>query len=173
MIHDETHLQAFAALQDLRVASEAAERPMPGLSASRIIAHARRNNSTADLQVERALRASPAARQLYAVALGRIVRASSLSVAAAADQVTERRVGTWRLEIVQETDGMAWLVIHALDQGPVVTMIELRRPDGSGRRLHLGTPIDQVFQLPLDPEFAELAGLIAWLQDPATEIYLI
>lgn len=173
MLNEDTHLRAFAALQDLRVVSEAADRPMSGLSASRIIAHARRKDATADLQVERALRASPAARQLYAFALGRNVRASSLSVAAAADQVTERHIGTWRLEIVEETGGMAWLVIHVLEKGPAITMIELRRPDGSGRRLHLGTPIDKVFQLPLDPEYAELAGLIDWLHDPATEIYLI
>jgi hypothetical protein len=96
-----------------------------------------------------------------------------MSVAAAADRVTERRIGDWRLEVVEEMGDMPWLVIRAPAGAVAVTMMEIRRPDGTGRRLNLGTPIDQIFQLPLDPGFAELAGLIEWLQDPSTEIHLI
>lgn len=173
MINENIHLEAFSALQAMRANYGTSEPRSPCLSASQIISYARRKDATADLQIEHVLRSFPGFRELYYAALSEVVRASSISVAAAADRVTERWVGGWHLEILEEIGGFSWLVIRAPEDGPEITMIELRRPDGSGRRLNLGSPIDQVFQLPLDPAFAELADLVEWLQDPSTEIHLI
>lgn len=173
MIDENIHLKAFVALQAMRANCDTTEPSVPCLSASQIIAYARRKDATVDLQIERVLRSSRGKRELYFAALRGGVRASSISVAAAADRVTERWVGAWRLEILEENDDFQWLVVRTPEEGPEITMIELRRPDGSGRRFNLGSPIDQVFQLPLDPAFAELADLVEWLQDPSTEIHLI
>lgn len=167
------HLVALAALQDFReLASTRAEAPS-GLTASMIVAYARRATVTSDLMIERALRTHPGARRLHAFALGQVALASSISVAAAADRVTERAIGNWRLEIIEEHGGFPWLVLHAPPGAAQVTMLEMRRPDGEGRRLDLGAPIDNIFQLPLDIRFAELVGLIDWLQDPLTELHLL
>jgi hypothetical protein len=138
-----------------------------------IVAYARRPIVTSDLVIERALRTHQGARRLHAFALGQVARASSLSVAAAADRVTEREIGNWRLVIIEEQSGCPWLVLHAPPGAAPVTMLEMRRPDGEGRRLDLGVPIDNIFQLPLDLGFAELVGLIDWLQDPLTELHLL
>jgi|SRR6056297_838016 hypothetical protein len=173
MINEELHFEAFAALQTLRSSGDTADSQSPGLFASQIVAYARRGDAIVDLKIERVLRSSAGARDLYSAALGRVVRASSMSVAAAADRVTERQIGRWHLEIVEEADGLPWLVIRGPEAGDTISMMEIRRPDGTGRRLHLGTPIDKVFQVPLDPGFAEMAGLIEWLRDPSTEIHLI
>jgi hypothetical protein len=172
-IHTELHLVAFASLQDLRASSPSTPATVASITASAIVSYARRTTVTADLAIERALRLNPGARRLYGHALGQIARASSLSVAAAADRVTARMLGAWRLEIVSETASFPWLVIHAPHGAPPITMIELRRPDGFGRRVELGQPIDMVFQLPLDPGFEELAGLVDWFEDPSTEIHLL
>lgn len=170
---DDLHLAAFAAIQDVRDLASVRDDARTGVTAGMIVAYARRTTVTADMTIERTLRMQPGARHLHALALGRVARASSLSVAAAADKVTERRIGDWRLELIEERGGFPWLVIHApLDAAPV-TMLEMRRPDGEGRRLDLGAPIDNVFQLPLDPGLTELAGVIDWLQDPLTELHLL
>lgn len=173
MTDEDLHQEAFTALQRLSARDEAAGAPQPGLPASRIVAYAQRQDALLDLEVERALRHHAGARALHAAALGRVAVASSLSVAAAADQVTERRIGEWHLEILEETDDVPWLILRAPEGAAQITMMELRLPDGTGRRLDLGQPIDGVFQLPLDPGFAEMVGLIDWLRDPATEIHLI
>jgi hypothetical protein len=170
---DDAHLAAFAALQDLRIlVSDRAKAP-EGVTAAMIVAYARRGTVTADIAIERALRAQPGARQFHAIALGQIARATSLSVAAAADRVTERQIGDWRLQLIDEHGGFPWLVIHAPHGAPPITMIELRRPDGSGRRVELGQAIERIFQVPLDPGFEELSGLVDWLEDPLTEIHLL
>jgi hypothetical protein len=171
--HADLHLAAFAALQDLRSSMPGQAGTALSITASAIVSYARRRTVTADLAIERALRQSPGARRLYGHALGQFARASSLSVAAAADRVTARTLGAWRLEILNETAGFPWLVIHAPHGALPITMIELRRPDGSGRRVELGQPIDRIFQVPLDPGFEELAGLVDWLEDPSTEIHLL
>jgi len=171
--NDDPQLKAFAALQDFRtLGSDSLTRPS-SVTASMIVAYALRKTATADLFIERALRAQPGARRLHALALGHVARASSYSVAAAADRVTERQIGDWWLEIIEERDGVSWLVLRAPAGATPITLLEMRRPDGEGRRLNLGEPIDNVFQLPLDPGFAELAGLDDWLQDPLTEIHLL
>lgn len=167
------HLAAFAALQDFRDLASADEEAPSGVTAAMVVAYARRATVTADLAIERALRSLPGARRLYALALGQVARASSLSVAAAADIVTARWIGDWRLELVEEHGGFPWLVLHAPPEAAPVKMLELRRPDGEGRRLDLGVPIDNIFQLPLDPGFEELAGLIDLLRDPLTELHLL
>jgi hypothetical protein len=173
MIDEDMHQEAFAALQRLSARDQTAGALQPGLPASRIVAYAQRQDAILDLEVERALRRHAGARALYAAALGRVAVASSLSVAAAADHVTERRIGDWHLEILEETDDVPWLILRASEGTAKITMMELRLPDGTGRRLDLGLPIDGVFQLPLDPGFAEMVGLIDWLRDPATEIHLL
>lgn len=170
---DDLHLEAFVALQNFRAPASDWQQVSSGVTAAMIVAYARRRTVTADLAVERALRARPGARRLHALALVQVVRASSLSVAAAADRVTERQIGDWRLELIEEQEGFSWLVLHAPSGAAPVTMLEMRRPDGEGRRLDLGAPIDNIFQLPLDPGFAELAGLLDWLQDPLTELHLL
>lgn len=166
-------LQAFVALQDLRAAGEsgcAAGR----IPASRIVAYARRGDSTVDLALERALRHELGLRRLYAKALGGIAIASSPRAAAASEaRVTRRSIGAHSLEIVSEADGIPWLVIRLAEGSAPVSMIELRRPDGTGRRLDLGAAIDGVVQLPLDPAFPEIAGVADLIGDPATEIYLL
>ena len=173
MSDDDRHLVAFGAMQRLRSDRFDAEHDHKKNMASRIVAYGRRMDSLVDLQVETELRRSAAARMLYVASLSRVVTASSVSVAAAADRVTVRYIGEWRLEILEEADGTSWVVIHGPDRNSRVSMIEIRRPDGVGRRLGLGTPIDGVFQLQLDPKFEELADLRAWLRDPGSEIYLI
>jgi hypothetical protein len=170
---DNLHLAAFAAIQDVRDLASVGEDAPAGVTAAMIVAYARRGSVTADLAIERALRMQPGARHLHALALGQVARASSFSVAAAADRVTERRIGDWLLVLIEEHDGIPWLVLHAPPGAALVTMLEMRRPDGEGRRLDLGAPIDDVFQLPLDSDFAELVGLIDWLQDPLTELHLL
>lgn len=170
---DDLHLAAFAALQDFRLLFSDRNETSASVTAAMIVAYARRRTATADLAIERAIRTQPGAWRLHALALGQVAQASSLSVAAAADKVTERQIGDWRLELIEERDGFPWLVLHAPPGAAPVTMLELRRPDGEGRRLDLGAPIDNIFQLPLDPGFAELAGLIDWLQDPLTELHLL
>jgi hypothetical protein len=173
MIGEDMHLEAFMALRRLSARAERAGSGQSGPIASRIVSYAQRKDAILDLEVERALRYHAGARALYAEALGRVAIASSLSVAAAADEVSERRIGDWHLQILQENDDLSFLVIRAAEDGEEISMMELRLPDGTGRRLELGAPIDGVFQLPLDPEFAELADLIEWLKDPATQIHLI
>ena len=167
------HLVALAALQDFRELAAASAEAPSGVTASMIVHYARRATVTADLMIERALRTHPGARRLHAFALGQVAWASSLSVAAAADRVTERMIGDWRIEIIEEQSGFPWLVLHAPPGAAPVTMLEMRRPDGEGRRLDLGEPIDNIFQLPLDIGFAELVGLVDWLQDPLTELHLL
>lgn len=173
MIDEDTHQEAFMALQRFAARDEIEGCRQPDLAASRIVAYAQRKDAILDLEVERALRSHAGARALHAGSLGRVAVASSLSVAAAADQVTERHIGDWHLEILQEADNAPWLVIRGPEGAAGITMMELRLPDGTGRRLDIGAPIDGVFQLPLDPRFAEMVGLIEWLRDPATEIHLI
>jgi hypothetical protein len=169
----DSHFEAFAALQAIRSVSGAAPARSKELTASHIVSYAQREDSVADMLIERALRNSQATRTLYLGAIRKRARAFSLSVAAAADRVTERHLGEWRIEIVEEASGSHWLVIHAPRGSSMNAMIELRRPDGSGRRLELGQPVDRVFQLVLDPAFEEVAGIVEWLQDPLTEIYLL
>lgn len=161
------------ALQRLSASDDRAGSEHLGATASRIVHYAQRQNAIFDLEVERALRHNAGGRTLYAAALRQVAVAASLSVAAAADQVTERRIGDWHLEILEETDNVPWLIIRAPEGAVGITMIEMRLSDGKGRRLDLGLPIDGVFQLPLDASFAEMGDLIDWLRDPATEIYLI
>lgn len=173
MIDENIHQEAFMALQRLSAREDMSGSHGPGLPASRIVAYAQRKDAILDLKVERALRHHAGVRALHATALGRAAVASSVSVAAAADQLTERRIGDWNLQILEEADDVPWLIIRAPEGAAEITMIELRLPDGTGRRLDLGLPIDGVFQLPLDPGFAETVGLIDWLRDPATEIHLI
>jgi len=167
------HLAAFAALQNFRALTLDWPEARSGVTAAMIVAYARRATVTADLAIERTLRVQPGARRLHTLALEQAARASSYSVAAAADRVTERQIGDWRLELIEERDGFPWLALHAPPGGAPVTMLEIRRPEGNGRRLELGAPIDNIFQLPLDPNFAELTGLIEWLQDPLTELHLL
>ena len=171
--NDDPHLAAFAAIQDFRALVSDHQAAPSGVTAGMIVAYVWRRNVTADLAIERALRLRPGARRLHALALGQAARATSLSVAAAADRVTERWIGDWHLEIQDEPGGFPWLVLHAPSGADPVSMLELRRPDGEGRRLDLGAPVDRIFQLPLDPGFAELAGLIDWLQDPLTTLHLL
>jgi hypothetical protein len=173
MIDENTHREAFVALQHLATSYDSQGSHKSGPTASRIVAYARRSNATANLTVERVLRSSPGARAVYAAALGRAAIASSLSVAAAADQVTERRIESWHLQILQEADNSLWLIIRGPEDAAEISMMELRLPDGTGRRLDLGAQIDGVFQLSLDPGIAEMVGLIEWLRNPATEIHLI
>lgn len=170
---DDPHLSAFTALQNFHALVSDSEEAHSAVTAAMIVAYARRGSVTADLAIERALRIQAGARRLHALALGQIARASSFSVAAAADRVTERQIGDWLLVLIEEHDGIPWLVLHAPPGATPVTMLEMRRPDGEGRRIDLGAPIDNVFQLPLDPDFAELAGLIDWLEDPLTELHLL
>lgn len=173
MIDEDMHQEAFMALQRLSAHDESVVPGQLRATASRIVAYAQRKDAVLDLEVERALRRHAGARALHAAALGRVAVASSLSVAAAADEVNERRIGDWHLQILRETEDVPWLILRAPEGGAEISMMELRLSDGTGRRLDLGAPIDGVFQLPLDPKFAEMAGLIEWLQDPATEIHLI
>jgi hypothetical protein len=170
---DDSHFTAFAALQNFHALLSDREESHSAVTAAMIVAYARRATVAADLAIERALRMQPGARRLHAIALGQAARASSLSVAAAADRVTQRLIGDWRLELIEEVGGLPWLVIHAPPGAVSVTMLEMRRPDGEGRRLDIGVPIDNVFQLPIDSSFAELAGLIELLQDPMTELHLL
>ena len=169
----EDHLRAFSAIRDTRAAMETSTQASEGVIASVIVAYARRETTTANLNIERRLRQSAGARALYAKALGHVAQASSRSVAAAADLVSARRVGAWQIEIVDEPDNGAWLVIHAPEGVDPIKLIELRRPSGEGHRLNLGEPIDQIYQVPLDPRFEELSDLLGWLRDPFTEIHLI
>ncbi len=176
--HDDLHLQAFHALQAHRAAMQSAvaeagsaTAPIP---ASRMVAYARRADSTADLALERALRERPGLRLLYARVLSGIAVAASPRAAAASDaRVTQRRIGEHRLEVVPEADGLSWLVLRLADGAGAVTMLELRGPDGTGRRIALGAPIDGVIQLPLDEAFADLAGVAQLIGNPGTEIYLL
>ncbi len=167
------HLSAFSALQDFRVVGFGQDEALSGVTASAIVAYANRSTAVAEIEIERALRDLPGARRLFSLALKAKSRASSWSVAAAADRVTERHVGAWHIEIINESDGSSWLVIRAPADVAQNVMLELRRPDGAGCRLDLGQPIDSIFQLRLDPRFEELAELTDWLQDPLTEIHLL
>lgn len=167
------HLSAFSALQDFRAALCQRDHALSAITASAVVSYANRHTAVADLEIERALRNLPGARRLFGFALVKIARASSWSVAAAADRVTERNVGAWRLEIIDESDGCPWLVIHSPPDVAPVVLLELRRPDGAGCRLDLGQAIDSIFQLRLDPGFEDLADIADWLQDPLTEIHLL
>jgi len=175
-VDDEMYLQAFVALQEMRAATET-EPQVPGMAAvtaSQIVAYARRDTSVADFRVEAALRNDAAMRLVYRKALSGIAQMASLRVAAASEaSVAQRRIGEHQLEIMTEADGMAWLVLRLADAYKTITMMELRAPDGSGRRIALGEPIDGVIQLPLDPAYPELAGLSDLIGNPATEIYLL
>ena len=178
---EEMHLQAFQALQAAREVAQVIEGGQPSAAsgegvilASRVVTYARRADSTADLALERALRERPGLRLLYTRALSGMALAASPRAAAASEaRVMQRRIGDHLLEIVPEADGMAWLVLRLADGAPAVTMLELRGPDGTGKRLALGEPIDGVIQLPLDERFPELAGLTELIGDPGTEIYLL
>ena len=172
-VDEELHRHAFAALQARRAAADegSGTRPVP---ASRIVAYARRGDAMADLALERALRAEPGLQRLYRRALAGVAQASSIRAAAASGtQVTHRRIGAHRLEIVTEADDMPWLVLRLAEGAAPVTMIELLAPDGTARRLALGAPIDGVIQLPLDPAFPELAGIAGLIGDPGSEIHLL
>jgi hypothetical protein len=170
---EDSHFTAFAALQNFHGLLSDSQEERPGVTAAMIVSYARRKNAIPDMAIERALRARPSVRRLHSVVLGQVALASSLSVAAAADRVTERQIGDWRLELVDEQCGFPWLVLHAPPGAAPVTMLEMRSPKGEGRRLDLGAPIDNIFQLPLDPNFPELAGLVEWLLDPQTELHLL
>ena len=172
MSETEAQETAFAALQELRA------QPSPGakalVPASRVLAYARRETDLVDLGIERVLRHSPGLGLLYRAGLTEHARAySDCAAAAAGGRITQRQVGPYSLEVLEEEDdAIPWLVIRIPDGAPPVSMIELRTRDGDGRRVELGQPIDAVLQLPLDPGFPELAGLIDWLRAPDTEIYL-
>ena len=173
---DDLHFQAFHALQATRdvIDTVAAGANAAAIPASRIVAYARRADSTADLALERAFRSAPGLQLLYRRALSGVAQASSMQAAAASEtQVTERMIGPHLLEILPEADGLSWLVLRLADPAPAVTMLELRGPDGTGRRIALGEPIDGIIQVPLDEGFPELAGLAALIGDPGCELYLL
>jgi hypothetical protein len=173
---NDAHLQAFAALQDMRLAAERGrdEPTVRSIPASRIVAYARRRDSTADLNLERSLRREPGLSILYRKALSMVAQAVSMrAIAASGSRVTHRLVGDHSLEIVSEADDMHWLVLRLAHTRAPVTMIELRGSNGEGRRVALGEPIEGVIQLPLDPAFTELTGIAELIADPATGIYLL
>ena len=173
---DDLHFQAFVALQDIRLVAEQGyqEENLQSLPASRIVAYARRRDSISDLHIERSLHQEPGLSLLYRKVLSSAAHAVSLrAIAASGSRVTQRLIGDHSLEIVSEADDMQWLVLRLADTRSKVTIIELRGPNGEGRRVELSEPIDGVIQLPLDAEFPELAGIVDLIADPATEIYLL
>jgi len=126
---DDLHLQAFAALQDIRLVAEHGrhDENLPSLPASRVVAYARRRDSTADLHIERSLRREPGLSLLYRNALSGAAQAVSMrAIAASGSRVTHRLIGDHSLEIVSEADDMQWLVLRLADTRSKVTMIELR-----------------------------------------------
>jgi hypothetical protein len=58
MIDEDIHLEAFAALQTLRFSRDTVDLQSTVVSASQIVAYARRGDVTVDLTVERVLRRS-------------------------------------------------------------------------------------------------------------------
>lgn len=173
-VRSDLQQSAFAALQEMRGEGGVDSTAPRSISASRIVAYARRENTVSDLTIERALKEQPGLRRLYLSALSRSAIASSpLAAAASEAKLTERFVGEYQIEIFEEEEGPPWLVVRIPEDAVEVSTMELRRPDGTGQRLNLGQPVDGVLQLPLDPDFEELVDVLELLNDPMTAIHLI
>lgn len=170
----QVHKSAFSALRDLRETTLHEATASDRYPASVVAEYARREETTADLGIERGIRAHEDLRRVYSAAIRQVARYSSLRAAAASGtRVTERQIGVYTLEMISENDDFPWLVIRIPEGAPPVKLMELRKPDGDGCRLDLGQPISQVLQLPLDPGFPELLEVERLLGDPETEIHLI
>lgn len=170
----QTHQSAFSALRDLHETTLAQANVSDRYPASVVAEYARREQPTADLGIERAIRAHEDLRRIYSAAIRQVAQYSSIRAAAASGtRVTERKIGVYTLEVISEDNSFPWLVIRIPQGAPPVKILELRKPNGDGCRLDLGHPIDHVFQLPLDPGFPELSDVERLLGDPETEIHLI
>lgn len=143
------------------------------ISVLRLMRYAARTDSVADLELESHLRRNARDRALYTRLLANSSSAwTPVARAASGGQVTSRRIGPHRAELVREGAG-SWLVISLGEDHRMPFAIEARGTDGSGVRVHLGMPVNGSLSLPLDPDFAELRDLEALFGKPETALFLI
>jgi len=166
MSDDGEHLNVFGAMRDATELLESGSANAEvGVAASRLIGYARRRDGLTDLAVERLLRQNPAARRIHDRALGgHALARSDMAMAAAGGTHVSRKVGAHRVELIEESEGVVYLVIYVAGEGVVPTAIEVRDTEGNGARLALGMPIGGIIQLRLDlskPEPQQLGAALA------------
>lgn len=143
------------------------------ISVLRLMRYAARTDSVADLEIEAHLRRNVRDRALYTRLLANSSSAWTPVARAASDgQVTSRRIGPHRAELVREGKD-SWLVISLGEDHRMPFAIEARGADGAGVRVHLGMPVNGSLSIPLDPAFAELRDLEALFGKPETALFLI
>ncbi|MEZ5840960.1 MAG: hypothetical protein R3D02_11245 [Hyphomicrobiales bacterium] len=162
----------FAAIRDAKAVERNAN-AMPAVSAARLVRYGNRTDAVVDLEVERLLRASTAARLMYGTTLGRSARSvSPMAAAAAGERATRRMIGEDLLEIIDE-DNAVFLVLRLADAEPAPGHIEIRTPDGDGVRIRLGKPVRGIIQLRLDDGDAEQTRIADLVTRPDSAIYLL
>lgn len=172
---DDHALPEFAAILDARALADS-KKPgtvSTGVTAMRLVAYALRDDSVADMAIERTLRENQQARILYRNAMARRSADMSQLAAAASDaRSTVRFVGNCKVECVEDT-GSAFLIVHLPVETVPPRFLEVRDTAGYGHRLELPDPVQGIVQLTIDPRNDTLVAAYDLMQRPDSALYLI
>ncbi len=146
----------------------------PSLSASALVAYARRDNSLHDFQIERDIRKNPAARRIYEQALTSQSMASSLMALAAGDgRILKRVLDEARLEIIEDGDDVFLIVRPDPKAKSVPRFLEVRGEQGEGGRIELAKPVHNIIQLQLDMGDETIMEAFDLLTQPDASVHLL
>lgn len=170
--------RARDAFADEKLAQELLAAPPagPAIGPSRLYAYARRGDGTADLGVERALRASPKLRRLYARFVFDSARYhAAAAMAAGSTEVPPRAGQGWRISAERsQAEPDQFIVIIELAAGDDTAEAELPDtlilcdPDQAFHHFAVPAARRGVIQMILDAD----GDLIRLLRDPRTEAFL-
>jgi hypothetical protein len=133
----------------------------------------RRAAAVADLSIERYLRRDPEGAARYRRVLASLAIAHSRIAMAASSPEVERRIGDYRLAVIDDYGDEAPLMILSANSAAAwPTMIEAHRGEESVR-VSLAAPIDGRIVIVLDPGIAETGTLARLLRDSRCELFLL
>jgi hypothetical protein len=144
-----------------------------GVSIHALWAHVRRKPGGAiSFVTERAIRGDAEIAKRYRAMLASTALAFAPFAMAASDgAIRERRVGPYRLEIIEAEGEMPLLVLH-LGEAAAPSMMDISTNEAS-LRFSLPDATEGAIILSLDPNNADAASLARIVRDPAAEIYFL
>jgi hypothetical protein len=136
-------------------------------------AHVRRKpGEVISFATERAIRSDAELAKRYRTMLASTALAHAPFAMAASDgAIRERRVGPYRLEIIEAQGEMPLLIVH-LGEATAPSVMDISTVE-IGLRLSLPEPMEGALILSLDPDNKDAAALAHMVRDPASEIYFL
>jgi hypothetical protein len=133
----------------------------------------RRAAQVSDLSVERYLRRDPDGAARYRRVLAGLAIAHSRVAMAASSPGVERRIGDYRLAVIDDDgDEAPLMILGGSSEAAWPTLIEAHRGQES-IRVSLPAPIDDKIVIVLDPGIVETDTLARLLRDSRSELFLL